>query len=316
MGVRSLRAVFDRGAPGLESGTADRPYLVGSGLSLSNLIDEIEAGGRGVIMAMGKGGVGKTTIASAIAIELAARGHSVHLTTTDPAAHVAATVGRAVAKLSITRIDPAVETGQYTESVLAKAGGELDGQGRALLEEDLRSPCTEEIAVFSAFARTVAEGENGFVVLDTAPTGHTILLLDAAQTYHREVTRTMSDMPDSVRNLLARLRDADFTRVLLVTLPEATPVHEAARLQDDLERAGITPFAWIVNQTFAAEPFRDPILRERGERELPYIAEVRDQLSRRMAIIPWNPVEPVGPERLREMATTGKRIRDLDFVRG
>jgi arsenite/tail-anchored protein-transporting ATPase len=316
MGVQNLRAVFDGGAPGRESQTSNPPDLAESRLSLGDLIDEMEAGGRGVIMTMGKGGVGKTTVASAIAIELAARGHSVHLSTTDPAAHVAAAVGRPVRNLSVTRIDPVVETRQYRESVLAKAGAELDAQGRALLEEDLRSPCTEEIAVFSAFARTIAQGENGFVVLDTAPTGHTILLLDAAEAYHREVTRTMSDMPESVRNLLTRLRDADFTRVLLVTLPEATPVHEAARLQDDLRRAGITPFAWIVNQTFAADGFRDPILRERGERELPYIAEVRDQLSQRMAIIPWNPIEPVGPERLREIANRGKRVGNLDFVRG
>lgn len=315
MGVQNLRAVFN-GAPGGESRTSDRPDLTESSLSLSDLIDEMEAGGRGVIMAMGKGGVGKTTVASAIAIELAARGHSVHLSTTDPAAHVADTVERPVSNLVVTRIDPAAETRQYTESVLAKAGGELDAQSRALLEEDLRSPCTEEIAVFSAFARTVAEGENGFVVLDTAPTGHTILLLDAAEAYHREVTRTMSDIPESVRNLLARLRDVDFTRVLLVTVPEATPVHEAARLQDDLQRAGITPFAWIVNQTFAADGFRDSTLRERGEREAPFIAEVRDQLSRRMAIIPWNPIEPVGPERLREIANRRRRVGDLDFVRG
>ena len=316
MGVQNLRAVFDGGAPDGDAQTINRPDLTESGVSLSDLIDEIEAAGRGVIMAMGKGGVGKTTVASAIAIELAVRGHSVHLSTTDPAAHVAATVGQSVRNLSLTGIDPAVETRQYTESVLAKAGSELDARGRALLEEDLRSPCTEEIAVFSAFARTVAGGENGFVVLDTAPTGHTILLLDAAEAYHREVTRTTSDMPESVRNLLARLRDPAFTRVLLVTLPEATPVHEAARLQDDLRRAGITPFAWIVNQTFATEGFRDPILRERGERELPYIAEVRNQLSRRMAIIPWNPIEPVGPEKLREIANRDRPVRDPDFIRG
>lgn len=316
MGVQNLQAVFDSEALAAESQASDRSALASSGLFLSDLIDEIEASGRGVVMTMGKGGVGKTTIASAIAIELAARGHSVHLSTTDPAAHIASTVGRPVSNLLITRIDPAVETRQYTESVLSNAGAELDAQGKALLEEDLRSPCTEEIAVFSAFARTIAEGENGFVVLDTAPTGHTILLLDAAEAYHREVTRTMSDMPESVRNLLARLRDEDFTRVLLVTIPEATPVHEAARLQDDLRRAGITPFAWIVNQTFAGDGFRDPTLRQRGERELPYIAEVRDHLSRRIAIIPWNPNEPVGPERLREMANRGKGTREFASVRG
>ena len=315
MGIPNLRAVFEGRAPSQHRGHTDRPAAQPRS-SLGDLIDEIETAGRGLIMTMGKGGVGKTTVASAIAVELAARGHSVHLSTTDPAAHVAATVGGSVSNLSVSRIDPAAETRLYAESVMAKAAPELDEQSRALLEEDLRSPCTEEIAVFSAFARTVAEGEHGFVVLDTAPTGHTILLLDAAQAYHREVARTASDTPEAVRNLLARLRDANFTRVLLVTLPEATPVHEAARLQDDLQRAEITPFAWVVNQTFSSGGFRDPVLVERGEREASYIAEVRDRLSRRMAIIPWEPMEPVGPERLRQIASGARRIPELDLVKG
>lgn len=191
---------------------------------------------------------------------------------------------------------------------MAKSAPQLDAQGMALLEEDLRSPCTEEIAVFSAFARVVAEGQYGFVVLDTAPTGHTILLLDAAEAYHRDVTRTTSDLPEPVRQLLPRLRDPDFTRVLLVTLPEATPVHEAARLQEDLARAGITPFAWVVNQTFAGNGFRDPALVERGEHEWPFISEVRERFSRRMTVVPWTPSEPVGPERLRELAAGSGRL--------
>lgn len=196
----------------------------------------------------------------------------------------------------------------YREEVKAKAAPHLDAEGQALLEEDLRSPCTEEIAVFRAFAQTVAGGQDGFVVLDTAPTGHTLLLLDAAEAYHREVTRTMSDMPEAVRQLLPRLRDPQFTRVLLVTLPEATPVHEAARLQDDLLRAGIRPFAWVVNQSFAGNGFRDPVLVERGARELPYITEVHDQLASRLALIPWNAEAPVGPERLRELANSAAAL--------
>jgi arsenite-transporting ATPase len=252
---------------------------------------------------MGKGGVGKTTIASAIAVELAHRGHHVQLSTTDPAAHLSHTIGETVPGLSVSRIDPAVETSRYSQRVISKSAPQLDEQGKALLEEDLRSPCTEEIAVFSAFAETVSQGENGFVVLDTAPTGHTLLLLDAAESYHRDVSRTMSDLPDSVRQLLPRLRDAAFTRVLLVALPEATPVHEAAHLQEDLLRAGIRPFAWIINQSFSQDRFRDPVLVERGKRELPFVSEARDQLAQRMALVPWKPEAPVGPERLRELAT-------------
>ena len=269
---------------------------------LATLVDEIESMRRGVVMTMGKGGVGKTTVAAAIAVELAHRGHPVHVSTTDPAAHVAATVEGAVPGLSTSRIDPAVETRRYTAQVIAKSAPGLDAQGLALLEEDLRSPCTEEIAVFRAFAETVARGEDGFVVLDTAPTGHTLLLLDATEAYHREVLRTMSDVPESVRKLLPRLRDPQFTKVLLVTLPEATPVHEAARLQSDLRRAGIEPFAWVINQSFAVDGFRDSVLVDRGLREIPYIDEVRKDMSSRLALIPWQPEPPVGPDRLRELA--------------
>jgi arsenite-transporting ATPase len=253
---------------------------------------------------MGKGGVGKTTTAAAIAVELAARGHEVLLSTTDPAAHVAEAIGGAVPHLRVTRIDPVAETRAYSDEVISASAPTLDARGRDLLEEDLRSPCTEEIAVFRAFAQAVAQGEDGFVILDTAPTGHTLLLLDAAEAYHREVSRTQGAVPKSVRQLLPRLRDPEFTRVLLVTLPEATPVHEAAQLQDDLRRAGIEPFAWVVNQSFADASISDPVLRERGAREQPYLTEVREQLAHRVAWVPWYPEPPVG------------RTHLLEFVRG
>ena len=238
-------------------------------------------------MTMGKGGVGKTTIAAAIAVSLARRGHRVTLSTTDPAAHVMHAVEGEVAGLTVTRIDPEQEVAVYRDEVLAKAGAGLDAAGRALLEEDLRSPCTEEIAVFRAFARTVDQGGDRFVVLDTAPTGHTILLLDAAEAYHREVMRTQTDMPQAVRQLLPRLRDPDFTKAIIVTLPEATPVHEAERLQEDLARAGITPFAWAINQSFLFSGTADPLLVERGQYERPFIERVVSALAPRAALIPW-----------------------------
>jgi len=301
MGVQGLRAVFGPPQAPARTPAPHRGTLAGLDMPLSALIDDLEKAGRGVVMTMGKGGVGKTTVASAIAVELARRGYPVHLSTTDPAAHVTGTIGTPVAGLRVSRIDPAAETARYTAAVLAKNTPDLDADGRALLEEDLRSPCTEEIAVFSAFAHTVAEGQNGFVVLDTAPTGHTLLLLDAAQAYHRDVARTASEVPEAVRNLLPRLRDPEYTRVILVTLPEATPVHEAARLQDDLLRAGIRPFAWVINQSFAGDGLRDPVLRERGSREAPFIAEVHENLAGRIALIPWTAETPVGPERLLEL---------------
>ena len=254
---------------------------------LDPLIDEIAAPGHGVIMTMGKGGVGKTTVAATIAVALARKGHHVILSTTDPAAHVAYAVDQDIPGLTVTRIDPEREVASYRDEVLAKAGGGLDAAGLAMLEEDLRSPCTEEIAIFRAFARTVDEGKDQFVVLDTAPTGHTILLLDAAEAYHREVMRTQADMPDAVRNLLPRLRDPEFTKALIVTLAEATPVHEAERLQQDLARAGIKPFAWVINQSLLASGTTDPLLVQRGQYEIPFIDRVSIVLSHRTALIPW-----------------------------
>jgi arsenite-transporting ATPase len=254
--------------------------------SLAELIPVLSAGGHGVIMTMGKGGVGKTTVAVNIAVELARRGHAVHLTTTDPAAHVEEALGQAVEGLRVDRIDPVAETRAYCDEVLRTAGAGLDAAGRALLEEDLRSPCTEEIAVFRAFARRVDEGEHGFVVIDTAPTGHTLLLLDAAESYHREVLRTAGAAPEEVRRLLPRLRDPLFTKVVLVTLPEATPVHEAAALARDLQRAEIQPCAWVINQSLVPLEVTDRVLVRRRANELRFHQEVR-ALAPRVAVVPW-----------------------------
>jgi arsenite-transporting ATPase len=261
---------------------------------LMHLVDELEKEGRGVIMTMGKGGVGKTTVAAAIALELASRGHVVHLSTTDPAAHVSWSIDDPPQGLSVGRIDPEQETLQYRTEVMDSVGGTLDHEGQNLLAEDLRSPCTEEVAVFRAFAHSVARGQDGFVVLDTAPTGHTILLLDAAEAYHREVLRQSSNMPESVRQLLPRLRDPAYTRVLLVTLPEATPVHEAGRLQEDLVRAGIYPFAWVINQSLTPVRTSDPVLMSRQASERTWIHEVTQHLAGKVALIPWLAESPVG----------------------
>jgi len=268
--------------------------------SLADLVDDLEKNGHGVIMTMGKGGVGKTSLAAAIATRLARQGHRVQLSTTDPAAHVATAAGH-TAGLQVGRIDPAAETKAYVDHVMTTAGKGLDAKGRALLEEDLRSPCTEEIAVFRAFARVVAQGQDSFVVLDTAPTGHTLLLLDATEAYHREVLKKASGLPGEVVQLLPRLRDRDYTRVLLVTLPEATPVHEAGQLQEDLRRARIEPFAWIVNQSFAGCGSAEPLIVARGAAEIPYLREVAGELAARTVLVPWVKDEPVGPAKLQAL---------------
>ena len=292
LGVEALRQIDApiSAAPAGVSPASSEP-------GLAPIVDALAAARRGVVLTMGKGGVGKTTVAAAIAVELARRGLRVRLSTTDPAAHVADAVGTPPPGLTVSRIDPAAETRAYTAEVLSTVGSQLDEKGRALLEEDLRSPCTEEVAVFRAFARAVADGDDGIVVLDTAPTGHTILLLDAAESYHREVLRQGSRMPESVRQLLPRLRDPKLTRVLLVTLPEATPVHEARALQDDLGRAGIAPFAWVVNQSLTPVETRDSVLAARRAAERPFLEEVRT-LTMRMAVVGWAPEPPRGVDRL------------------
>jgi arsenite-transporting ATPase len=285
-------------ASGVETLLAAPELTLGDGGDLADLVTSLEAAGHGVIMTMGKGGVGKTTLATAIAIALAERGHSVHLTTTDPAAHLLETVGadQPIA-LTVSRIDPAVETARYTDEMIA-AAGVLDDESRAVLEEDLRSPCTEEIAVFRAFAQVVDEARDSFVVLDTAPTGHTLLLLDAAESYHREVARSSGAVPDAVRALLPRLRDPDFTRILLVTLAEATPVYEAGRLQDDLRRAGIEPYGWVVNASLAASGTTHAVLAARARLEWPQLRRVQEQLATHYWVVPWRATSLVGAEAL------------------
>ena len=300
VGLESLRLMFKPVQTDQQVVFDDMPHTQ-LPPGMQPLIEDMAKTGHGVIMTMGKGGVGKTTVAAAVALALAKRGGRVVLSTTDPAAHVAATVDGVIPGLTVTRIDPEQEVAQYTREVLEKAGKNLDAGSLAMLEEDLRSPCTEEIAVFRAFARTVDEGKDGFVVLDTAPTGHTILLLDAAKAYHREIMRTQGDMPESVRNLLPRLRDKDYTHVLIVTLPESTPVHEAERLQGDLARAVIEPYAWIINQSLLASGTHDYLLCQRGVYEIPFIRRVVDGLAKRSALIPWLATAPVGPQGLEQV---------------
>jgi arsenite-transporting ATPase len=251
-------------------------------------------------MLMGKGGVGKTTVAAAIALDLAERGLPVHLTTSDPAAHLGETLAGALPNLEVSRIDPQVETERYRAHVLETRGKALDAAGRALLEEDLRSPCIEEVAVFHAFSRVIREARRKFVVMDTAPTGHTLLLLDATGAYHREVTRQSAGEGRYVTPMM-QLQDPKRTKVVIVTLPETTPVLEAAALQAELRRAGIEPWAWVINQSLASAYTRSPLLTKRAQNERGPIEDVVDEHAARYAVIAVQAEEPVGIDRLRSL---------------
>lgn len=303
VGLDALRgllseAVTGPGSEGPKDDVTD-PDLPG----LSRLVDEIAASGKGLVMVMGKGGVGKTTVAAAVAVGLAARGHTVHLTTTDPAAHLSFVVGAAVMPgLTVDRINPEAETTRYIDKIMSTKGRDLDEAGQALLREDLASPCTEEVAVFHAFSRVVGEARSSFVVIDTAPTGHTLLLLDATGAYHRQMTRHLDDTaPGRMVTPLMRLQDPAYTRVLLVTLPETTPVSEASALQEDLRRAGIAPYGWVINKAMAITGTRDPLLGARIRGEMAQIERVKRDCAKRVYGLDFRPVAPVGLEELRRI---------------
>lgn len=248
-----------------------------------------------LIFTMGKGGVGKTTVASYIAMRLAEEGMRVHLTTTDPAAHLEWTFGdENLRNVSISKIDPKVEIANYEAEVMTKASETMNEEGLAFVKEDLASPCTEEIAVFRAFANVVEQHQDEVIIIDTAPTGHTLLLLDATEAYHREISRSQGEIPPAVSNLLPRLRDANYTSVAIVTLPEATPVFEATRLQQDLQRAGLHVDWWAVNETFTGITTTSPLLIQRQQAETKWLEEVRKISNDHMVTIPWVQTAPIG----------------------
>ncbi|EPN6133343.1 arsenical pump-driving ATPase [Enterobacter asburiae] len=300
VGLEDLRELFteSKAAPALPDTTLNALDLP----KLASLVDELSQTGKGLVMTMGKGGVGKTTVAASVAVSLAKRGHKVHLTTSDPAAHLSYTLDGSLPNLQVSRIDPKVETERYRRFVLENQGRGLDAEGLAVLEEDLRSPCTEEIAVFQAFSRIIKEADDHFIIMDTAPTGHTLLLLDATGAYHREMVRQMGQTHDHVMTPMMQLQDPEKTKVIIVTLAETTPVLEAANLQQDLRRAGIEPWAWVVNNSLAAAESSSPFLKTRANRELPLISDVEEQYAKRIALTALQSEEPVGIDLLEEMA--------------
>ena len=306
VGLPALRALLTAGADPIPitAHTASTADASDELQGLDALADELAAAGHGLIMVMGKGGVGKTTVAAALALGLIQRGRTVHLSTTDPAAHLAGTLDGNVPGLSLSRIDPKVETRRYIDKIMAARSPRLDAAEQALLLEDLQSPCTEEVAVFHAFSRIVSEGRSAFVVLDTAPTGHSMLLMDATGAYHRQMTREFQGHGAArVVTPLMRLQDAAYTKIILVTLPEVTPVSQAAALQDDLRRAGIEPYAWVLNKSVLAAGTHDPLLAARLAGERKQMERMAAGLSKRLFTLPWLTVPPIGLAELSKLVS-------------
>ncbi|HEY5749309.1 MAG TPA: arsenical pump-driving ATPase [Chryseolinea sp.] len=300
LGLDKLRSLLDRKIQQkiARAEITDETELTHPLEDLSKLVDDLEGNSNhGLIMTMGKGGVGKTIVAASIATMLAKRGHHVLLTTTDPAPHLKDFINqldKLPETLTVERIDPKAETTNYINRVVEQRGAKLDEEGRRLLLEDLQSPCSEEVAVFHAFSGAIFKAKKQFVVIDTAPTGHTLLLLDTTGSYHREILKTMTS--HKIKTPYMFLQDQTFAKIVLVALPETTPMREAESLQNDLKRAGIMPYAWVVNQCLSAlKNLKDPLLKKRAASEIKIINAIKDTLSKRTYGIPYLQQEKLLP---------------------
>ncbi len=302
VGLASLKALLISEFGPEKKSAVQPPNGIHAELGINALVENLAIKKHGLILVMGKGGVGKTTLAASLAIGLVDQGQTVLLSTTDPAAHLLEVMAGSLPGLRTERIDPKVETERYIEKIMASQDATLNEAEKALLWEDLQSPFTEEVAVFHAFSKLIGQAQHGFVVLDTAPTGHSLLLMDATGAYHRQALHDLKNSgidSDDIVTPLVRLQNPESTFVILVSLLETTPVSQAAELQEDLRRANIEPYAWVINKSILDSGTTDPLLLKKMETERTQLLRIKNSYAKRIFVLPWQAEPPVGLTKLR-----------------
>jgi arsenite-transporting ATPase len=280
----------------------------------------LPAGQTKAIFFTGKGGVGKTSISCIAALYIAQKGVKTLLVTTDPAAHIGEVldvkVGSRPEKITdnlfAVMVNQQEAFQEYKEKVLNEARGKYSEDMIATMEEELNSPCTEEMAAFDKFIQYIEERDYEVVVFDTAPTGHTLRLLDLPFDYAKQV-EMMVGATESVeakktaqnrfRDIISTLRDTNRTVFSLVLYPESTPIMESYRAMLDLKEAGIETQLVIANMVLPEEVCTNSFFRNRKQMQVKYLEEIKKRFSLPVLQFPLMQEEIKGLNRLNMAAT-------------
>jgi len=277
------------------------------------------AKGTKAIFFTGKGGVGKTSISCVAAVYIANKGFKTLIVTTDPAAHLGEVFGvrvgsepaRIMDNLFAVMIDQEQAFKEYKERTLSEARGKYSEDMVAAMEEELNSPCTEEMAAFDKFVRFIEGKEYDVVVFDTAPTGHTLRLLDLPFDYAKQVELMVStcdsasvkrETQNRFREIISLLRDRDRAVFTFVLYPESTPIMESYRAMQDLKEAGIETQLVVANLVLPEEVCVNDFFRNRRRMQMKYLQVINEKFGLPVLRFPMMQDEIRGLERLKQAA--------------
>jgi arsenite-transporting ATPase len=273
-----------------------------------------------IIILTGKGGVGKTVTACTLAVKMAEKGKTL-LFTTDPAAHIGQVLETEVNHIPVNiagglwavNIDQKTAVEEYRRKIMddARTSGYND-ELLASLEEELESPCTEEIAIFEQFANLLNEPGWDYFVLDTAPTGHTLRLLELPFEYKKQLDMKLkgnttatdnSQANTKIEALIKRLKNPEQASFLLVAYPEFTPIHESHRAMKDLERVGINVQGIFLNHILQRSDCQNGFAMDRWKLQQHYLHIAREIYNPKpLFAIPLQPSEIIGIEKVKKLS--------------